>query len=67
VWAALGTSNLGQVELPAFVRELTIAADHDEAGLKAAREGAEAYRARGLKVRVFYPDHARADFNDLMG
>jgi hypothetical protein len=43
VWAALGTSNLWQIELPAFVGEVIIGADHDEPGLKAARHAAEGY------------------------
>ena len=58
VWAAVGTSNLGQVELPGFVREIIIAADHDEPGIKAARAAAEAYRARGLQVSVIVASDA---------
>ncbi len=66
VWAALGTSNLGQVVLPSFVRGVIIAADNDEPGLKAARAAADAYRARGLSVRIFAPGKVKADFNDVV-
>ena len=34
VWCALGTSNLRRVELPGFVREVIVAADHDDAGIE---------------------------------
>src|SRR5260370_40430498 len=40
VWVALGTSNLAQIELPGFVREIIIAADHDDPGIRAARAAA---------------------------
>lgn len=67
VWAALGTSNLGQVELPDLVLEVIIAADNDGPGIKAARAAAEAYRARGLRVRIIVATDSGADFNDLIG
>jgi hypothetical protein len=67
VWAALGTSNLRQVELSEFVREVIIAADNDEPGIKAARAAAEAYRTRGLQVSVVVASDAGVDFNDLIG
>lgn len=67
VWVALGTSNLGQVVLPGFVREVIVAADHDEPGMKAARAAAESYEACGYQVRIVSPVAEAADFNDLMG
>jgi putative DNA primase/helicase len=66
VWAALGTSNIGQVELPGFVREIIIAADHDEPGMKAASAAAQAYRADGYQVRIVRPRTETADWNDVM-
>jgi hypothetical protein len=65
VWAALGTSNLGQVEMPDFVREIILAADHDEPGCRAARAAAESYTARGVQVRIVCPAASGADFSDL--
>jgi hypothetical protein len=66
VWPGLGTANLGQVELPGFVREVIIAADHDEPGMKAASAAAEAYRARGYQVVIASPQTAKADWNDVL-
>jgi len=65
VWAALGTSNLGNVELPAFVREVVIAADNDEPGMKAALAAGQSYRSRGYQVRMVSPRAEKADFNDI--
>jgi putative DNA primase/helicase len=64
VWAALGTANLGQVELPGFVREVIIAADNDDPGLKAARVAADSYAARQYQVRIVSPRSEGWDFND---
>jgi phage/plasmid primase-like uncharacterized protein len=66
VCAALGTANLPQVEMPSFVREVIIAADHDEAGLKAARAAAEAYRADGYQVQILSPRNEVWDFNQVV-
>ncbi len=66
VWVALGTANLGSVEIPAFVREIIIAGDHDNAGMKAARAAADSYRARGYQVRIVSPDQNGFDYNDLL-
>jgi phage/plasmid primase-like uncharacterized protein len=66
VWAALGTANLGQVELPDFVREIMIAADHDEPGMIAARAAADAYRANGYQVHIVSPRTDKSDWNDVL-
>jgi len=66
VWCALGTSNLGQVEMPGFVRAVVIAADNDEPGLKAAHHAAELYRARGYQVQIVSPGRDEADFNEAV-
>ena len=65
VWAALGTSNLGQVDLPDFVRVVIIAADHDDPGIKAARAAAESYRESGYRVRIVSPLNEGCDFNQV--
>jgi putative DNA primase/helicase len=66
VWCALGTSNLGRVELPGFVREVIVAADHDDAGIEAARDAAKLYRANGYQVRIVSPADGGADFNNMV-
>jgi putative DNA primase/helicase len=66
VWVALGTSNLGQVELPAFVRRVIIAADNDEPGIKATDAASKAYRQCGYQVRIASPRTEKADWNDVL-
>ena len=64
-WACLSTSGLKAVILPPEVTIVTIAADGDEAGEKAALEAARRFYVGGRKVKI-----ARApdgmDFNDLL-
>ena len=66
VWAALGTSNLAQIELPDFMREIIIAADHDEPGMKAASAAANAYRMLGYQARILTPRNEGWDFNQVV-
>ncbi len=69
VWACLSTGGLRAVRLPppstagAFV---VVAADHDEAGLTAARAAAERLEGEGRSVSVTYPASPGADYNDLL-
>jgi putative DNA primase/helicase len=52
--------------LPPEVRTVTIAADNDPSGRRAAREAAARWRAEGRTVRVAMPDKPGADFNDVL-
>ena len=66
-WATTGTSGLRNLNLPAVVRTLTITADGDGPGERAAQAAANRWTSEGRTVRI-----ARApvghDFNDfLMG
>jgi hypothetical protein len=63
-WAALSTSGMKALVLPQEVREVVIAADPDEQGLKTAREVAMRWWAEGRKVRIAKPPKG-LDFNDL--
>jgi hypothetical protein len=65
VWATLGTSNIGKVELPDFVHTIIIAADHDDPGIKAARAAAQSYRESGYRVRILTPQKEGCDFNQV--
>ncbi len=66
-WAATSAGNLGDaLALPAEVREVTIAADNDPPGRRAAKAAAARWRAEGRAVRVAMPDKPGADFNDLL-
>ena len=62
-WASLGTANLEAFQPPAVVRQLIIAADGDDAGLKAARTLAEQVRSR-CEVIIRAAPHG-FDWNDV--
>lgn len=65
LWAALSTSGMRSLRLPASPGRLTVACDGDRPGREAAR--ALAHRARGLgwQVRLLDPGDGR-DFNDIL-
>jgi phage/plasmid primase-like uncharacterized protein len=63
-WACLSTSGLFSFEIPPGVDQLTIAADGDEAGLKAATGLAD--RARRQCDVIKSPAPAGADWNDCL-
>lgn len=66
-WAATSAGNLADaMALPAEVREVTIAADNDAPGRRAARAAAARWRAEGRTVKVAIPDKPGADFIDLL-
>jgi len=65
VWAALSTSGLTGLVLPARVRHVVILADGDEPGEKAARTAAARWRLEGRSVRIARPPRG-SDFNDLL-
>jgi hypothetical protein len=58
-WAALGTSNLVKLELPQAIREVTIAADPDDAGEAAAQTLARRLLREGREVRIARPPQRR--------
>jgi hypothetical protein len=64
-WAALSTSGLKALVLPASVREVTILADADEAGEAAAQASALRWTREGRTVRIARPPNGM-DFNDLL-
>jgi putative DNA primase/helicase len=68
VWAALSTSGLGRLVLPAEVREVIILADHDAngAGERAARSTAQRWLRDGRRVQLALPPEPDTDFADVM-
>jgi hypothetical protein len=64
-WAALSTSGLANLQLPATVRAVTVLADGDEPGEKAAVRCAHRLSSEGRRVRVARPPRG-LDFNDLL-
>lgn len=63
-WAAISAGNLAAgLLLPSDIGSVTIAADNDPPGLRAAETAAARWRADGRTVRILVPATA-ADFND---
>jgi phage/plasmid primase-like uncharacterized protein len=66
-WAAISAGNLGRgLVLPPIVQMVVIAVDADPPGEAAARQAASRWRTEGRQVRIARPDHAGADFNDVI-
>jgi hypothetical protein len=64
--ATLSANNLPQVSLPPTVRCVEIAADHDEAGRRAARALRQRLQQSGLTARIALPTCPGHDFNDVL-
>jgi putative DNA primase/helicase len=64
-WAALSTSGLIALELPSQVQSVTILADADEGGERAAQESALRWAQEGRRVRIARPPSG-LDFNDMI-
>jgi hypothetical protein len=64
VWACVDAGNLAALPVLEGVEALTIAGDHDPAGIKAARECAQRWRAAGRDVRIVMPGAPGRDIND---
>jgi hypothetical protein len=66
-WAGLSAGGTARLILPALplAGTVTIAADADPAGMRAAFAAAERWHAEGRRVRIARPP-AGSDFNDLL-
>jgi putative DNA primase/helicase len=67
-WAALSTSGLVALVLPAIVRTVIILADHDPsgAGERAALTAAQRWLGEGRRVRIAIPPEPGTDFADVL-
>jgi DNA primase len=65
VWAALSTSGLRSLDLPANVPDVIVLADGDDAGEAAARDCAWRWKREGRRVRIARPPQGM-DFNDML-
>jgi phage/plasmid primase-like uncharacterized protein len=67
-WAALSAGGIRTLILPPLpvAQFVTIAADADQPGMRAAEHAAERLRAEGRKVRIILPPRPGLDFNDLL-
>lgn len=64
-WAALSTSGLCALQLPADICEVIVLADGDDPGEAAALDAARRWKREGRSVRVAQPP-AGMDFNDVL-
>jgi hypothetical protein len=67
-WAALSTSGLVAMILPAVVRHVIVCADHDAsgAGERAARAAAARWRAEGRQVSIYMSPCVGRDANECL-
>lgn len=65
VWSALDAGNLAALPVLPGIESLVIAADRDEAGLKAADACIYRWQCAGREVRVVIPPAHANDLNDL--
>lgn len=66
VWVAGGASFLHRMAIPDQVRCLTIAADNDAAGERAARRAADKLGVGGREVHIWRPEPGFKDMNDQL-
>lgn len=66
VWSCISAIGLERVQLPPEAREVIIAADHDPAGLEAARKLARRLLSEGRRVRLAVPERNGADWLDTL-
>jgi len=66
VWALVAASFLKEASLPPEVKEVVVAADHDKAGLEAARALAQRLLREGRRVRMALPPVEGEDWLDAL-
>lgn len=64
-WAALSTAGLRALDLPDGIRDVTVLADGDEPGEKAAQDTATRWHRDGRRTRIARPPWG-FDFNDVL-
>jgi hypothetical protein len=64
VWSAIDAANLSALPVLAGIECITVAADHDPAGIAAARECVKRWRAAGRTARIVMADRFGDDLND---
>lgn len=66
VWSCIDAGNLAQFPALPGIEMLTIAADHDEAGVAAARKCAQRWSESGAIARIVVAPRKGADLNDFV-
>jgi putative DNA primase/helicase len=65
-WATLSAIGMEMLHVPKAVRQVIIFADHDRAGLKAARALAQRMLLQQRQVKILTPDTPGLDWADIM-
>ncbi len=65
VWACLDAGNLASFPVLHGIEVLTIAADHDDVGIKAAETCARRWHEAGLEVKIVISGERGTDFADI--
>lgn len=66
VWVAGEAAFLSLMMIPPEISKLTVAADNDEPGERAALKAANTFSVGNRDVRIMHPDPAFKDFNDQL-
>lgn len=65
VWSCIDAGNLASLPVLRGIEAITIAADHDDAGIEAAQACGERWATAGREVRIVLPEGYKADLNDV--
>jgi putative DNA primase/helicase len=65
VWACIDAGNLAAFPVLGGIESLTIAADHDDAGIAAAEACAARWANAGAEAGIVMPDAHKTDLNDM--
>lgn len=66
VWATMSEGGIAKFPVLEGIKRLTVFADHDPPGLKAAHKCCRRYQAAGIDAEVRYPPCAGADWNNFV-
>jgi putative DNA primase/helicase len=66
VWAAVDAGNLAALPVLAGIETLVLVADHDPAGIKAAKQCAQRWTISGRQVRIALPRQSGEDAADVV-
>jgi putative DNA primase/helicase len=67
-WAVMSAGGIAQFPIVPAIEHLTVFADHDDAGVAAARKCGARYGGAGIRGEIRFPDRRGSDWNrELMG
>jgi phage/plasmid primase-like uncharacterized protein len=66
VWATLSSGGVGTFPVLKGVKRLTVFADNDAPGFKAAEQCCRRYQSAGIDAQLRHPESAETDWNDFV-